>query len=87
MTREEADANLAAAIQAHAEAYDITPLGGAHMLNDYLVFAHWQPMEEDQSNSVYTTHFSRPNQARHISVGLAEVGCQLIHDYDPDDEL
>lgn len=74
MTRDEAEMALRQAIVDHAEAN-----GLAHddeMLCEFVVIAHWAPVEADDS-SRYTTHLSRNTLPNHVAIGLFRTGERL----------
>lgn len=74
MTKDEADAALAMAIRAHADAYEIAR--DDDMLNTYAVIAHWiKPIEDEKS--YYTTHYSESSLPEHITEGLFRVGVRI----------
>lgn len=73
-TREQADARLRAALQAHADAYEMTPENA--LLGDYAVVVHWSPIEGDR-DAPYTTHYHTARVPNHIAQGLFQVGLDI----------
>lgn len=75
MTMDEADEQLAKAIRDHALAYEVTT--SDEFLSDFAVVAYWQTIE-DQGDSRYTTHYSRPTMPDHSARGLFATAVRLI---------
>lgn len=75
MTREEADNALAAAIRAHAEAYDI---GGDGFLSDFMYLAVWTPEEAD-GHTGYTLGLMRQGRTpQHVARGMSDMVSELV---------
>ncbi len=79
MAPAEADEALAAAIRDHAVAYDIAD-PDSELLGDYAVIANWQPVDGDERESRYTTHFHRPCVPSHIATGLFVTASNVVAD-------
>lgn len=79
--RDEADAQLRAAIAAHAEAHGFVEPGD--LLSDYAVVAAWQP-DDPESNTRYTVAYHSDRVPTHVARGLFDVGLDMAND-DADD--
>jgi hypothetical protein len=77
MTLDDAEENLRRAIIDHALALDAAD-PNVEMLNEYAIVAHWQPIEDDDGHSRYTTQFHREHIPAHTAVGLFRMGERFL---------
>ncbi len=81
--KQQADEQLAAAIRAHAVAYNLG--GDGDMLDEYAVVAQWQTVDANERSNRYSTHFTRATIPYHVAVGLFTTAIGLtIDDTDND---
>ena len=73
ISKEEADAQLRQAIEAHAEAYDLKP--EEVMLDHFAVIASWIPvqMEGREPRTFYSAHFHTEYVPNHVAFGLFSI--------------
>ncbi len=76
--KQQADEQLAAAIRAHAAAYNLN--GDGDMLDEYAVVAQW--LIDDGERTRYSTHFTRATIPYHVAVGLFTTAIGVTIDDD-----
>lgn len=84
MTLEQAEDNLAKAIADYA-VINGTADTDTHMMGDWAVIAHWQPIVDDE-RSRYSTAYTRGHLPQHVAVGLFTTGLDILSDTSYEEE-